>query len=125
MTTSRKSKKRASNKTRRVATFDMKLTRSELIHLRDLFGVLLPPSGDMTLSKALAMQTTGSSLIEGRLWRKIEAACTSAGVPTEDGAPDFAVTVTGPIKIDVVPVELASDDDDAGVINDTVFVGDG
>ena len=35
-------------------TFELSLTKFELLHLRDLMSVLLPPDGGQTLSQSLA-----------------------------------------------------------------------
>jgi hypothetical protein len=35
-------------------TYELKLTKFELVHLRDMLGVLLPPDMNRTLSESLA-----------------------------------------------------------------------
>jgi len=56
-----KSKKETSKKVeerepeiKRQAVFELQLSRFELLHLRDLMSILLPPNGEQTLSQALA-----------------------------------------------------------------------
>lgn len=69
----------------------VKLTRFELVHLRDLFNVKLPPGLDTTVSQTLAEQQE-RSLVEAALWQKLAAACEQANVELDDEAPDFVVS---------------------------------
>lgn len=69
-------------------TYTLNLTKFELIHLRDLFGVALPPSLTKTVSQALA-ETEERSMVETSLWNKIVSKCKSAKVPLNEHAPDF------------------------------------
>jgi hypothetical protein len=87
-----------------VRTAVVTLTQGELIHLRDLFGVLLPPAASQTLSQALAHRV-GRPMLEAKLWRKLLAACSELGVPVGDGAPDFAVAVDVAPSIGVFKIE--------------------
>jgi len=83
-------------KVRRQKTYDLTLTKFELLHIRDLFSMLLPPNGAQTVSQALA-ELEGRALIESMLWGKVSALCESAGLPTEAEAPDYIIApVTSP-----------------------------
>jgi hypothetical protein len=87
-------------------TYDLRLTKFELLHLRDLFSVVLPPDVSKTLSQALA-QLEERSLVESMLWSKIAAACEVAGLPMGDEAPDYVVAPNTPPGLGVF--QLASD----------------
>ena len=84
----------------------LRLTRYELLHLRDLFAVLLPPEMKDTLSQRLAL-TLDRTLVEARLWQKLARACDEMGLPTGDAAPDFVVAAATAPAIGVF--ELAHD----------------
>lgn len=71
-------------------THELRFTKFELLHLRDMFGVVLPPNTDKTLSQHLA-ELENRVLIESALWSKISSACAEAGLPTGDDAPDYIV----------------------------------
>ena len=84
-------------------TFDLNLTRFELLHIRDLMGVLLPPDGTQTLSQALA-SAEERSLIESMLWEKISKLCKQAKLPLEAEAPDYIVAPVAPPPMGVFQV---------------------
>lgn len=75
-------------------TFNVKLTKFELLHLRDLFGTTLAPDMIKTVSQALAV-SQDRVLIEAKLWQKLASACTEAGLPMNEDAPDFVVAPSG------------------------------
>ena len=83
----------------------LKLNREELIHVRDLFSVLVQPS--KTISQALAQASkTSTSESELILWKKIMTACQDAGIPLGTTAPDFAVAMTEVPQLDVFRAEV-------------------
>lgn len=84
-------------------TFDLSLTRFELLHLRDLMGVLLPPDGAQTLSQALA-SLEERTLIESMLWDKLSRLCKTAKLPLEAEAPDYIVAPTSPPPMGVFQI---------------------
>lgn len=84
----------------RQKTFPVRLTPYELIHIRDLFSVLLVPDVQQTLSQALAA-LEDRPVVEARLWQRIVAACKTAGVPTGDHAPDFVTGASAPPPVGV------------------------
>ena len=101
-------------------TVQVKLTKLELVHLRDLMSVLLPPEATKTLSAALA-EVESRPIVESILWKKIAAACEEAGLPVADEAPDYIIAAMGTPQLGVF--QLASepaDEEDEGL----VFPGD-
>lgn len=94
-----------------VTTYNLTLSLTELVHIRDLFSVTLPVEMTTTLSQALAANE-GRSLAESKLWKKVSDECEKAGIPTQHDAPDFVVTVSGPPPINVFRLE--PDYDNAG-----------
>jgi hypothetical protein len=97
-------------------THTLNLTKIELAHLRDLFGILLPPAMDRTISEVLA-EAESRMLVESILWKKIEDACVTAGVPVGDECSDFVVAPTGtpPMSVFRVASDLTGDDEQAEV----------
>ena len=89
-------------------TYDLRLTKFELLHLRDLFSILLPPDAKQTMSQALA-ELENRSLIETMLWKKVFQACLDAGLPTGDSAPDYVAAPASPPPSSVF--QLSSDPD--------------
>ena len=76
-------------------TYDLRLTRSEVAHLRDLFSVVLPPDVKKTLSQHLA-ELEDRAYTEEKLWDKVVDLCNTAAVPLNDEAPDYIVAPAGP-----------------------------
>jgi hypothetical protein len=106
---------------KRRKTFVVRLTKFELLHLRDLFSVALPPEMKETLSQRLA-QSQERVLVESKLWQKLVLACSEAGLPMGDDAPDFVVSASGapPIGVFELAHEPATQDsDDEGTIFDS------
>lgn len=85
-------------------SFSLALTRPELVHLRDLLSIVLPPEGELTVSRALA-ECNGSHSDES-LWSKIWNLCSNAGVQVGDGAPNFMVGPAAPQELNVFRFEL-------------------
>lgn len=79
---------------KRRKTFNVRLTKFELLHLRDLFAVVLPPDMKDTLSQRLAA-SQDRLLVEARLWQKLARVCREADLPMDDDAPDFVVAASG------------------------------
>lgn len=73
---------------RKRKTYELQLSKFELVHLRDLFSVLLATEAKQTVSQALA-DAEDRSLVEARLWQRVAAACSDAGIPMDEQAPDF------------------------------------
>ncbi len=96
---------------KRKKTFNVRLTKHELIHLRDLFAVMLPPEMKDTLSQRLAL-SQGRTLVEAQLWQKLARACGEAELPLDDDAPDFVISTAGVPPITVF--EVSNDPSDRG-----------
>lgn len=101
-----------------VRTTPIAFTDYELVHLRDLFGVLLPPVGEHTISQTLAVNEN-RFLVESRLWSKIESACVAVGLPVGPAAPSHVIAPTG-----VPPLGVFQLADSPGS-DETVIEGDG
>lgn len=86
-------------------TYDLRLTRTELAHLRDLFGVVLPPDTKKTISQHLA-ELEDRVYVEDKLWSKISDLLNEAEVPNGDEAPDFIVAPTAPPSMGVFPLSV-------------------
>lgn len=84
-------------------TFNLRLTKYELTHIRDLFSVMLPTEMKTTASQHLA-KCQNRSLVEARLWQKLAQACIEAELPMGDDAPDFVISVAGPPSLGVFEV---------------------
>lgn len=85
------------------ATFELSLTKFELLHLRDLMGILLPPDGAQTVSQSLA-SAEDRSLIESMLWDKLVKLCKAAKLPMETEAPDYIIAPVAPPPMGVFQV---------------------
>jgi len=91
-------------------TFLLKLTKFELVHLRDVLSILSPPDLKQTLSQMLA-EGEDRSLVEQKLWGKVTNVCVQAGVPTGDDAPDFVAAPMAPPPIGVFRMAHEPQDD--------------
>jgi hypothetical protein len=97
-------------KLKKQKTFSLVLTHAELIHLRDLFSVLLPSAFDTSISQALA-KTNETEVYETMLFKKVHELCCSAELPVGDEAPDFVVTVASHPQIGVFPLNVGGIDE--------------
>lgn len=109
--------------TKKRKTYKLKLTKFELIHIRDLFSLILAQDPQVTASQALATKQE-RSIVEGKLWRKVVTACQEAKIPLGDDAPDFIVAAQSNPTVGVF--ELAyepagSEEDEDG---DEITLGD-
>lgn len=108
-----KSKSSKSTNKKPNGLFELRLTKLELEHLRDMFNVRLPPDLQTTVSEALAV-SQGRPSIEAMMWYKVSVLCGLAGVATGEGAPDFTVSIAASPTLDVFklnePEQQAEDD---------------
>lgn len=81
-------------------SFELHLTEKELVHLRDLMSILLPPDGKTTVSQELA-NSQNRLEVEGRLWDKILDCCKKNNVQVEESAPDFVITLNSPVTLSI------------------------
>lgn len=86
--------------------YDLRLTKFELLHIRDVFSVAMPTDLKKTISQSLA-ELESRSLIESALWKKISEACATASIPMDEYAPDYVIAPVGPPALSVF--HLASD----------------
>jgi hypothetical protein len=107
-------KKEKTPKIHRQKTYSLTLTKFELLHLRDIMSVLLPPDGQQTLSQCLA-EAEGRSLIESLLWSKVLEACGEAGLPVDAEAPDYIIAPTSSPTLGVFHVNHDMDDSSQSV----------
>jgi len=98
-------------------TFTVRLSKFELVHLRDLFNIKLPLDLKSTVSEALA-EAEDRSLIETNLWLKLARSCKEANVPLDNDAPDFVCAAmstpppVGVFRIAQEPCEAQECDDE-------------
>lgn len=102
-------------KVHRQKTYDLVLTKFELLHVRDMLSILLPPDGKQTLSQSMA-ELEGRGIIESMLWTKVSALCGEAGLPVDAEAPDYIIAPTSAPTLGVFHVnhELSGHDDEEG-----------
>lgn len=110
-------------KIKRCPTFSIKFTKFELLHLRDVMSISLPPEGRQTISQALAA-LENRPMIESYLWRKISDACQQAELPVGSDAPDYVVApivtpAMGVFQLTHDPDQASQSEDDS----DSMFGG--
>jgi hypothetical protein len=94
---------------KRNKTFDLKLTKPELLHLRDVFSIVLPPDVNTTLSQQLA-ELENRTMIESMLWKKIYEACKTASLPVDEEAPDYIIAPASSPTLKVFQLAHESDE---------------
>ena len=87
-------------KIKKMKVFELKVTKLELIHLRDMMSVLFSSPTEKTISQVLA-ESEDRAFEENSLWKKIAAACLEANLPINDEAPDYAVMPIGPAPMGI------------------------
>jgi len=98
----------------------LRLTTVELIHLRDILSIALPPALEKTVSQALA-EKENHVLSEANLWKKVTSACVDAEVPINDNAPDFIVAPGGMPEMRVFEISaepMDQSDEGSGLVVD-------
>jgi len=95
--------------------FTLKLSKHELVHLRDLFSISLPVDLKTTVSQALALNQD-RQMVETKLWNKIVALCQESNIPLDEESPDFVVTVTAapPLGVFEVVSEDSQEEEEGG-----------
>jgi hypothetical protein len=93
---------------KRIAKFELTLTRSELLHIRDLMSVIIPSHEGLTVSEALA-EAEGRTLIDVALWEKVSCACGIADLALEGDAPDYVIS---PTSIPMMGIFRVQDDEE-------------
>jgi hypothetical protein len=82
----------------------LKLTKYELLHLRDLFSVSLPPDAKKTVSQVLA-ESENRAFVETNLWNKVSDACKNAELPMGDDAPDYIIAPTSTPSLGIFQID--------------------
>jgi len=90
-------------------TYTLELTKNELVHLRDLFAIMLPPNMEKSVSQSLA-EICGRPLNESKMWLKVAAVCEEANVPVGEKAPDFMLMICSAPAISVFEMQHDSQD---------------
>ena len=103
-----------------IKTYELALNAEELLHLRDLFGVHLPPDMSQTVSQFLA-NTEGRALHEAKLWDKLSKLCERANVPLDDEAPDYVIAPTGPTPMGVYRLQQTEEEANAAEGGASIF----
>ena len=94
-----------------VDVVSLNLTKAELQFVRDLFGILLPPDGQVTVSESLAGMT-GRNILERKLWAKIYETCKQSKVAVGDSVPDYIVVTTSQPEMAIGMLEHRASGDD-------------
>jgi hypothetical protein len=82
--------KRKKVEIKKTKTYSINLTKFELLHLRDLFSIVMPPNATVTVSQSLA-EAENRTHVEQFLWNKLTELCKEASLPLGDDAPDYIV----------------------------------
>lgn len=101
--------KNEKKQSKKIVTFNLSMTAEELLHVRDLLSIILPPDGSVRLSESLAASEKRQAS-ESTLWTKVANLCLEANLPVGDDAPDFAVGAVEPLVLGVFQVENVKDD---------------
>jgi len=89
-----------------IKTKNLQLTTLELIHLRDLFSIILP--GGNSVSKLLA-EVEQRSIVDDTLWNKIENLCVKSSLPIGNSAPDYVIGLLQTPPLGVIPINLTDE----------------
>ena len=105
------------NQNKQRKTFTLRVTKAELLHLRDLFSILLPLEMKETVSHRLA-HLQDRILVEAKLWQKVVVVCQEAQVPLDDDAPDFVVAASAAPPVSVFELAADSETDENGILEE-------
>lgn len=105
--------KKPKKKTKKVNPINLSFSKTELVHLRDLMSIVLPPEGALTVSKDLARKE-GREIQENSLFEKVYYACVENELPVGDDAPDYFVNMNFVPEMEVAilnhPTEVESEE---------------
>lgn len=82
-------------------SIELKLTKAELEHIRDMLSVMVAKDRHKTLSMLLS-EHKNTMAQEARLWRKVEEVCKENGVAIGAKAPDYLVGVLNKPKFAMI-----------------------
>jgi len=109
-------------KVKKQKTYEVKFTKQELVHIRDLFSVVIPPDTKKTLSQQLA-ELEDRVYVEDKLWAKLAALCEEAKIPIDDESPDYIIVPTAPPPMGIFqlsPDEADQEEESAGFLTEPV-----
>lgn len=92
-------------------TFALELTRDEIVHIRNVLSVVLPPTGETRLSESLIEASELDEVVDVNLWQKVWNLCEQVGIEVGDDAPDFLVGPCEPTPLAVFQINLEEEDD--------------
>lgn len=106
------SKKATTKKTvkKELETFEVKLTKPELEHLRDVMSVLIPSDEDPISISVVLAKAKSSLEAEQLLWQKLVKVFETAEVDMEDDVPNYMVTPVTIPAMSICQVEFNCDD---------------
>lgn len=99
-----KKKQEKKKKELKAKVITLQLTTNQLIHLRDLMSVSLPPDKDLSVSRSLSLSQK-RELDELNLWSQICSLCEEANIAIGDKAPSFIVSITNVPPMGIFEVE--------------------
>lgn len=102
---------KSSLKKKQRKTYNLRLTKFELVHIRDMFSVVLPPELTKTLSQSLCELEERQSDEIG-LWAKIVELCINADIPIGDDAPSYVVAPAGSPPLSVFQLTTKEEGED-------------
>jgi len=108
---------KSSSKKKQRKTYDLRLNMFELVHIRDMFSVVLPPDLTKTISQSLCEVEERQS-DETALWAKIVGLCLRAGIPVGDDAPSYIIAPSGPQPLSVFQLEANEEGEDSSSQDD-------
>lgn len=99
------------NTSKKRKTYDLRLTKIELVHIRDMFSIVLPPELTKTLSQTLC-EVEDRQADEVSLWAKIVSLCLTANIAVGDDAPSYVVAPTASPPLSVFQLATNEEGDD-------------
>jgi len=99
------------SKTTKSKYIDVKLTRGDLEHIRDLMSIMLSNSRSKTLSVMLS-EHKGQTEKENLLWKRILSACKKAEIPVGEYAPDYLISIVNSPEFAISTVSTTSETED-------------
>jgi hypothetical protein len=109
---------KTTKKQKSTKVYTLELTRKEITHLRNLFGVKFPQQETPSLSQQLA-ETTKLTHTESELWAKLVNVASEAKVRLGDRAPDFVIASVDQPVLGVYQLTDASVEDEG--VEGTIF----
>jgi len=99
-------------------TFEVRLTKPELEHLRDVMSVLIPDEDVPRSISIVLANAKNAAEAEQLLWQKIVKVCELANVDLEDDVPNYMVTPVTIPAMSICQVEFNSDDSEEEFVDE-------